>query len=388
MIEMISKGQQATASPSNPELPHVLLVLDQFPETFGGGERIALRLAQLLPHYGYRASILTFSIHPRCPIASEATCPIYLLPLTRTYDANAVFAAFALRNFLMREQIRLVQTFFESSDLWAGFVVKAFSKAKLIWSRRDMGILRTRKQLLCYRWMSRFPDAVFAVSEQVRQECILTDGIEPERVFTIYNGLDLSRWMSVPRADASKKAPSVTTVGNIRRVKGHDLFIRAAAQIVKRIEDVQFSIAGAVLDPQYFDELQSLVEELHLTGHFRFLGGDTDLPQLLANSQIFVLPSRSEGFSNAIIEAMASSLPVVATRVGGNGEAVVDGASGYLVPPEDVDALASAIERLLLDPLKASRMGAAGRQLVVERFTADAMMKSIVERYKLLLSAD
>jgi glycosyltransferase involved in cell wall biosynthesis len=388
MIEMISKGQQATASPSNPELPHVLLVLDQFPETLGGGERIALRLAQLLPHYGYRASILTFSIHPRCPIASEATCPIYLLPLTRTYDANAVFAAFALRNFLMREQIRLVQTFFESSDLWAGFVVKAFSKAKLIWSRRDMGILRTRKHLLGYRWMSRFPDAVFAVSEQVRQECILTDGIEPERVFTIYNGLDLSRWMSVPRADASKKAPSVTTVGNIRRVKGHDLFIRAAAQIVKRIEDVQFSIAGAVLDPQYFDELQSLVEELHLTGHFRFLGGDTDLPQLLANSQIFVLPSRSEGFSNAIIEAMASSLPVVATRVGGNGEAVVDGASGYLVPPEDVDALASAIERLLLDPLKASRMGAAGRQLVVERFTADAMMKSIVERYKLLLSAD
>jgi len=387
MIEMISKGQQATASPSNPELPHVLLVLDQFPETLGGGERIALRLAQLLPHYGYRASILTFSIHPRCPIASEATCPIYLLPLTRTYDANAVFAAFALRNFLMREQIRLVQTFFESSDLWAGFVVKAFSKAKLIWSRRDMGILRTRKHLLGYRWMSRFPDAVFAVSEQVRQECILTDGIEPERVFTIYNGLDLSRWMSVPRADASKKAPSVTTVGNIRRVKGHDLFIRAAAQIVKRIEDVQFSIAGAVLEPQYFEELQSLVEELHLTSHFRFLGGEADLPQLLRDSQIFVLPSRSEGFSNAIIEAMASSLPVVATRVGGNGEAVADGVSGYLVPPEDVDALASAIERLLIDPLKAIKMGAAGRQLVVERFTADAMMKSITERYKLLLAA-
>jgi len=387
MIEMISKGQQATASPSNPELPHVLLVLDQFPETLGGGERIALRLAQLLPHYGYRASILTFSIHPRCPIASEATCPIYLLPLSRTYDANAVRAAFALRNFLEREQIRLVQTFFESSDLWAGFVVKVFSKAKLIWSRRDMGILRTRKHILGYRWMSRFPDAVFAVSEQVRQQCILTDGIEPDRAFTIYNGLDLSRWMSVPRPDASKKVASVTAVGNIRRVKGHDLFIRAAAQIAKRIEDVQFSIAGAVLEPQYFEELQSLVEELHLTSHFRFLGGEADLPQLLRDSQIFVLPSRSEGFSNAIIEAMASSLPVVATRVGGNGEAVADGVSGYLVPPEDVDALASAIERLLIDPLKAIKMGAAGRQLVVERFTADAMMKSITERYKLLLAA-
>lgn len=387
MIKKISTSLRAAASPSNPELPHVLLFLDQFPETLGGGERIALRLAQLLPLYGYRASILTFSIHPRCPIDSVATCPIYLLPLSRTYDANAILAAFALRRFLKQEKIRLVQTFFESSDLWAGFVVKAFSKAKLIWSRRDMGILRTRKHILAYRWMSGFPDAVFAVSEQVRQQCILTDGIEPDRVMTIYNGLDLSRWISIRRADASQAVPSVITVGNIRRVKGHDLLIRAAAQIVRRIEHVQFSIAGAVLEPEYFKELQNLVEELNLTNHFRFLGGEADLPRLLADSHIFVLPSRSEGFSNAIIEAMASSLPVVATRVGGNEEAVVDGVSGYLVPTEDVDALASAIERLLLDPLEGSRMGAVGRQLVMERFTADAMMKSIVARYAKVLSA-
>jgi glycosyltransferase involved in cell wall biosynthesis len=98
------------------------------------------------------------------------------------------------------------------------------------------------------------------------------------------------------------------------------------------------------------------------------------------------LPSRSEGFSNAIVEAMASSLPVVATRVGGNEEAIVDGVSGYLVPAEDVDALATAIERLLCDPLEARRMGAAGREIVTQKFTADAMMKAITHRYGVLLA--
>ncbi len=343
---------------------------------------MVLKLAQLLPSYGYRASILTFAIHPDCPLAAEADCPVYLLPLQRTYDLHALRASFALKSFIERERIRIVQTFFESSDLWAGLVTKALTDARLIWSRRDMGILRTRKHVLGYRMMANLPDAVFAVSEQVRQQCIAVDRIDPGRVFTLYNGLDVAQWPEAATDDAARQVQSVTTVGNIRRVKGHDLFIRAAAQVMQRFDRVQFSIAGAILDPGYFQELQELVEELHLTHHFHFLGGDADPRRHLASSDVFVLPSRSEGFSNAILEAMASSLPVVATRVGGNAEAVEDGVSGYVVPPEDADALARAMESLLLDTGKAKAMGAEGRRLVVERFSADAMMKSVVERYR------
>lgn len=386
MIQLISGGAHPNVATYNSPMHRVLLVIDQFPATLGGGERVVLKLAELLPLYGYQASILTFAIHPKSSILHAAPCPIYLLPLQRTYNVSALRGAFALRNLIKNEKIEIVQTFFESSDLWAGFFTKTLSKARLVWSRRDMGILRSHKHQVAYRLMARFPDAVFAVSDQVRQHCIASDRIDPQRVFTVYNGLDLSRWSITPRQYIPMKDVNVTSVGNIRRVKGHDLFIRAAGRVIERHQNIHFTIAGAVLEPTYFSELQRLVRDLNLTNNFSFLGDCCDLPQHLASASIFVLPSRSEGFSNAIIEAMAASLPVIATRVGGNGEAVADGVSGLVVPPEDVDSLAIAIEELLDDPLKAYMMGAAGRKLVVERFTADAMMNAVTQRYSALLS--
>jgi glycosyltransferase involved in cell wall biosynthesis len=372
----------------NSALPHVLLVLDQFPKTLGGGERIVLKLAALLPQYGYRASILTFSVHPESAVLAlmSPPCPIYLLPLQRTYDLTALRSALDLRTFIRQQQIQIVQTYFESSDLWAGFVTKTMSNAKLIWSRRDMGILRARKHRLAYRLMAGVPDAVFAVSEQVRQYCIEVDRINPARVQTIYNGLDLRDWDTASRPAIPSDELLVTTVGNIRRVKGHDVFIKAAASIVPHFPNVSFSIAGDVLEPDYFAELQALVRDLNLSDHFHFVGNVTDLHQHLFAANIFVLPSRSEGFSNAIIEAMAASLPVVATNVGGNAEAVKDGFTGFLVPPDDPAALAAAISRLLSDQSQAKAMGAAGKAIVAENFTTEVMMTRIASAYEKLLS--
>jgi glycosyltransferase involved in cell wall biosynthesis len=367
-------------------LPHVLLVVDQFAKTLGGGERVVLRLATLLPHYGYRVSILTFLIHPECAAIHSARCPVYLLPLRRTYDLEAFRAALELRRFLKQQRVQIVQTFFESSDIWAGFVTKNLSKAKLIWSRRDMGILRGRKHQIAYRMMAGVPDAVFAVSEQVREHCIAVDGIDPTRVQTIYNGLNLSDWDAAAKPAKASGEVLVTTVGNIRRVKGHDVLVRAAATIAREFPNVSFSVAGEVLEPDYFAELEALVRELGLSGRFQFVGGITDLRKHLSGSDIFVLPSRSEGFSNAIVEAMAASLPVVATNVGGNAEAVTDGVSGFIVPPDDPAQLAAAIARLLSDPAEAKAMGLAGKNLAAEKFTTEAMMRRIVTTYEKLLT--
>jgi len=368
------------------DLPHVLLVVDQFSKNLGGGERIVLKLAALLPRYGYRASILTFSADPSSPAFESAQCPIYLLPLQRTYDSNALKGAFALRRFIKQQKVQIVQTFFESSDIWAGFVTKSLSNAKLIWSRRDMGILRGRKHEVAYRLMGGLPDAVFAVSELVRQHCIEVDHIDPDRVQTVYNGLDLADWDISAQSTSQRDKLLVTTIGNIRHVKGHDLFIRAAAAIAPRFPNVRFSIAGGVLEPSYFEELQTLVRNLNLDDRFHFAGGITDLRTHLSAADIFVLPSRSEGFSNAIVEAMAASLPVVATNVGGNAEAVRHGVTGLIVPTEDSSALATAISQLLSDPAKAKAMGTAGKQRVAERFTTDAMMTQTTTAYRKLLT--
>jgi glycosyltransferase involved in cell wall biosynthesis len=385
MITALSPTGDGLDHAEHSTMPHILLVLDQFPKTLGGGERIVLKLAELLPQYGYRASILTFSIHPESAVLHSAPCPIYVLPLQRTYDLTALRAAFALRRFLKQQQVQIVQTFFESSDIWAGFVTRTMSNAKLIWSRRDMGILRARKHHYAYRLMSSAPDAVFAVSEQVRQHCIEADRIDPNIVETIYNGIDVSQWASPSKHGTGR--PLVTTVGNIRRVKGHDVYLRAAALVVKHLPDVSFSIAGDVLEPEYFAELQDLIAKLNLSANFHFAGGVANLREHLSAADIFVLPSRSEGFSNAIIEAMAAGLPTVVTHVGGNAEAVRDGITGIVVPPENPEALSIAILRLLSNPSEAQAMGKAGKALVKERFTTDAMMVQITSAYKKLLSA-
>ena len=387
MIEIVSlpSEPQRAANAAHVDLPHVLLVVDQFSKTLGGAERIILRLGALLPFYGYRASILTLSVDPTIAELKSPPCPIYLLPIQRTYDLTALRAALDLRQFLKQQNVRIVNTFFESSDLWAGLVTKTTSKTKLVWSRRDMGILRARKHNLAYRLMASAPDAVFAVSEQVRRHCIEVDRIDPARVQTIYNGLDLSDWDATSRPAKPPGQFLVTTVGNIRRVKGHDVFVRAAAAIKPQFPNVSFSIAGDVLDPAYFAELQTLVRDLGLSDSFSFDGGVADLRTHLASADIFVLPSRSEGFSNALVEAMAASLPVVATDVGGNAEAVQNGITGFVVPSENSDALADAIVRLLSNPALAKTMGAAGKDLATERFTTETMMRRISGAYGNLL---
>src|SRR5450631_2413671 len=112
MIIALTREVQVKQESEYSALPHVLLVLDQFSKTLGGGERIILKLARLLPQYGYRASILTFSVDPQSPALKSAPCPIYLLPLKSTYDLKALRASLDFQSFLSQQRIQIVQTFF------------------------------------------------------------------------------------------------------------------------------------------------------------------------------------------------------------------------------------------------------------------------------------
>ena len=378
---------QDLSSPT--EKPHVLLVVDQLHTPFGGGERVLLLLAGELVQRGYRVSVLTFAADEDLELSS-INFPVYLLPLRKTYNKEALRAARELRRFLIAKQVRIVQTFFESSDLWAGLVSKTVPGMQLIWSRRDMGILRSPMHTSAYKLLASLPDAVFTVSELVRQYTIEQDGIDPTRIRTIYNGINPDLWPD--RAESAQNAAPrdsfhITTVGNIRRVKGHDILLRAAAKVIRKFPDTAFSIAGDVLEPSYFETLQQLVRELGLTENVHFLGGLSNLPEHLSQADLFVLPSRSEGLSNALLEAMAASLPVVATRVGGNPETVLEGVTGIIVPSDDPEALAEALCQLLSNPARAQGMGAAGRQRVLDKFSVDAMVTQTTDVYRILLTS-
>ena len=386
-IQLLAEGPERSPARGQSAWPHVLFVVDGFPKALGGGERIVLRLAAMLPRYGFRTSILTLALDPESSFRpADAPCPVYLLPLRSAFGPRAARGALALRRLLRKEHVQMVQTFFESSDLWAGLVTRVLSPAKLIWSRRDMGILREKKHSFAYRALRRLPHAVIAVSARVAEHVTGVDGVPASRVHVVHNGLDLDTTAS-PTLHHGGSGPAITTIGNIRRVKGHDLLVKAAPDVLKRFPSATFTIAGEVLEPEFFADLERMVAEDGLSQRIVFLGKVTDLHKHMAGADVFVLPSRSEGFSNALIEAMAAGLACVATDVGGNAEAIEDGKSGLIVPAEDAASLSQAIVRILEDERFAQSMRAAAQASVEANFSSHAMLEKTAAIYRKLLNA-
>ncbi|OPZ68102.1 MAG: putative glycosyltransferase EpsD [bacterium ADurb.Bin478] len=132
----------------------------------------------------------------------------------------------------------------------------------------------------------------------------------------------------------------------------------------------------------YYKSLVDLVRTDGQKGRIHFLGVRSDVDDLMSLLDVFILPSLSEGFSNAILEAMAAGVPVIATTVGGNGEAVIPEETGLLVAPADRDAIAAAVQRLYHSPSLAAAMGTRGRQRILERFSVRRMVQSMESLYK------
>jgi len=367
----------------------VLFLIDRLHSIEGGAEGAVHKLCRFLPAHGFQCSVATFWAGEG--VERQFPCPVHLFPIGRTYDWTALRNARTFAHLLRSEQVKIVHTFFPASDLWGGFVARLSGCPILVSSRRDMGILRLRKHELPYRLVNRLFDQVQAVSEKVREFCILQDHFPPDRVATVYNGVDLDAIDDAVPAGRSElvadsNAPVVVTVANMRFVKGIDVLVNAAARVRERIPEAIFVVIGGALEePSCAERVNAAVVQLGLAQNFKFLGTRTDVASLLKSSDVFCLPSRSEGMSNALLEAMACGLPCVATDVGGNAEVVTEGGSGFLVPNEDADALAARIVTLLQDRQRAQRMGQEGRRLVESKFTVRHMIERLTFLYRGLL---
>ena len=283
------------------------------------------------------------------------------------------------------EQIDVVMTTLFYADVLGPLAGRlAGVKAIFSWETISAPEWLIKRRLYPYMFAIRFCDRVIAVSEATARFLKEKRGVPADKINVIPYGVDLQKYRNGDNTAIRKKLQLresdqvVGVVGRLHPQKGHKYLIEAAEKIVTETPDVKFVFAG---DGDLRFELEQRIRSKKLEKNFIILGYRDDIPEVMRAFDIFALPSLYEGLPNVVLEAMACAKPVVATAVDGTVEAVVEGNTGYLVQPNDIEALRSAILRLLQDDGLAKKMGQRGRERVEENFSLEKQVRNFENLY-------
>ena len=301
-----------------------------------------------------RAQELGISVHP-VAIRSEA----------------GLISIFQLFSVIRRVQPEIL-AFNTPRAILAGVLASRFSsvRARIVFRRVNFPLRRNCFTRFKYTWDI---DCIVAISESIKLQ-LQDGGIPASGIRTIYEGINLSLYPKrVPQCAPQHTGPLVVgTVAHLSPEKGLQYLVEAASLIPDVRKRLRFVIVG---DGTCLQPLTELVRDRGLQEVFKFAGFHSETSKFMESFDIFALPSLSEGLSSAILEAMATSLPIVATAVGGIPELVKHGDNGLLVAPMDPVALATAIQLLADDRAESRRMGERGRKRVEEQFTLERKIR-------------
>jgi glycosyltransferase involved in cell wall biosynthesis len=364
----------------------------------GGSERQMIQLTKLLHDSG------RYNVHIAClkgggalrhEVEELGLGEITEFPLTSFYDSNMLLQLRRFRSFVKERDIQLIHTHEFYSNIFGMAGATLAQIPVRIGSRRETLGMRSSFQKKVERLAFQLAHNVVANAAAVKKH-LVSEGVAEDKISIVHNGLDLERLRVEPssRLDVLKllglpedlDSPSrrfVTIVANLQHeVKDYPMFLRAAKKTREQIPEATFLLAG---EGPLITSIRAQAEELGILSSTFFLGRCNHVPALLSISDVCVLSSKAEGFSNSILEYMAAARPVVATDVGGAKEAIVEGETGYLVRSDDDSAMAERIIELLRDPERALAMGQKGRIVVEEKFSCAAQLKKTEALYEELL---
>jgi len=350
----------------------------------GGAETVFIELADRLRTRGYRSVVLIRGpgwVHDE--LRRRQLEPIVI-------DAKGAFNWRFLRELIRiirRERIDVIQSHLLGSNVYCALAGLLTRRPVIATFHGKVDVnpnerLRRLKFQLMNWGVRRFVAVSNSLSESIRDEGLLN----PAKTEVIYNGIDISRYGRNRRGALQEKlglatdAVLVGSLGNVRPAKGYDVLIRAVRPVIERFPKVHFVIAGDI-KASLMAELERLMRAERVGDHVHFLGYSNNSADFLAQVDLFALSSLSEGFSISTIEALATGLPVIATRCGGPEEIVTEGVDALLVPPGDPAALASGLMTLLGDEAQARRLAEAGRAAVGGRFGMETMLGRYIELY-------
>lgn len=355
----------------------------------GGTERHISQIMPRLDPKRFRVSVQTLRgggfLEPALKRAGiPVTSPNALLPRW----AQRLMAGASLFRRLLFRRPALVHFFLPESYLLGGFVSLMTGQSRMIMSRRSLNRYQDRYPLMARveKWMHGRITALVgnsrAVVRQLEEE---THG--NGNVYLIHNGIEVPDTVPPTRRSDVRESMAIPddtlvfiTVANLIPYKGHADLLRGFAEIRDRLT-MPWRLYCIGRDDGIGGKLQVLGQELGIGDHIHWEGEQYGIEPYLAIADASILASHEEGFSNSILEGMAASLPMIVTDVGGNAEAVVDGETGFLVPPQNPAAMAEAILRLVGDPELRARMGRAGRERVKTMFSLDRCTREYEKLY-------
>ncbi|MBC8184495.1 glycosyltransferase [candidate division KSB1 bacterium] len=378
---------------------NVLYLIDSL-HIFGGTENYLFQLATNLNKDKFQAVVGHFAPEENEVIRKfrENGILIKYIPLDKIYDFNALKQAVVIKRLIKKYKIDIVQTFHLSSDLFGTLVSRYAGVPVIISSRRDLGFCENNS---FHHWARRIVNhqitKIHTVSKVVQNTICYKEHIPFSKTVTLYSGVNMERFNNSTCKITKKKElklnpefPVIGTIANIKPIKGIEFFVEGASIVLKSYPNSQFIIIGDDLvntngsNNSYKDKLDQQVETLGIRDNVHFLGKRFDIPEILQIMDVYVSPSLSEGFSNTIIESMATEKPVVATDVGGNSEAVKNNRTGFIVPPKNAGTLADAVIRLLKNPELGVKMGKAGKARAKNLFSRKKMMSEMEFLYSSL----
>lgn len=356
----------------------------------GGGElKLVELIHELISQYDNRFHPVVCSVGQGGPLEktfNEMDVRTIVLQKSGKYDISQIWKLIRL---MKEEKIQIVHTTLFYADV-LGTMAAAFSGIKPVVSWEAVTQPYGLKHLLAYRLASKYFALSVAVSHAIQQKIVEQRKVPEHKTMTIQYGVDLNKYRpgvnSLLRRELKlgKRCRIFGTTARLTEQKGHRYLISAIPSIVRMFPDVHFVFIG---DGPLRGELEGLVRQQKMESCVTFLGYRTDVPVLLNSMDVFVLPSLYEGLPNVVLEAMASGKPVVATAVDGTPEAVIDGETGFLVPPKDPQALSRAVQAMLGKPGLIHSMGQAGRRRVEDHFTLDHEIHQFVQVFDRLMQS-
>ncbi len=366
----------------------ILYLLDQLYSARGGAEQHLHWLLSRLPEDQFEKHFAILSTVHNCDMSTWPVTATVISEKCGLGPRNWWCRLRAVTKMIREQRIDIIHTFCPMSECVALLSKMIGCRAKVVGSRRNTGYCLARFGSIRSRTLQVFKAAYVANSEAARAHAVAREKISPKRITVIPNPVCEQRIVDGmrnlrPRSElADENTLIVAMVATVRPVKDYLTFVHAARIVADRYPSVRFVSIGEQEHGQ--EELIDLTNSLNLGNQFLWLGGTDNPYSLLPHVDVAVLSSHSESFSNAVLEYSAAGLPSVVADVGALSEIVLDGETGFVVPPACPEALAGRILELLRDRTLRKRLGAAGRNHVLEHFSESTVLDAYIMFYERL----